>query len=145
MKSHHTISITIPTRLIVHVLAGVLVGLLIGAVVTVLVALGIELWAPTPMIPALLAVKGAIPVTAEPETETPASTHPVPLYAVAAVEHVEDPLTQVVEDPHGELAALDPKTAHPSIMAFRAVPLPVRIALDQMVDRVLTDKWERAA
>ena len=34
---------------------------------------------------------------------------------------------------------------HPAAHAFRAVPLPVRVELNNMVDRVLAEKWARAA
>lgn len=34
---------------------------------------------------------------------------------------------------------------HPAVAAFKAVPLPVRAALDDLVDHVIAKKWKLAA
>jgi hypothetical protein len=112
MKSHHTITITIPTRAILYVVAAVLVGLLVGLVLIALHALGVELLTPVAGLPL---VRTLVKASAVPDATSTAWTPPV---------YTGD---------------------HPALIAFDTVPFPVQVALNDMVDRVLAEKWRTAA
>jgi hypothetical protein len=112
MKSHHTITITIPTRAILYVAAGVLVGVLVVLLLAALHAFGVELLTPVVGLPLVrtLASASAVPDA----TSTPWTP---PVYT-------------------GD---------HPALIALDTVPLNVQIALNDLVDRVLDEKWRTAA
>lgn len=121
MKTHHTITITVPTKAILYAGAGVLIGAAIGvALAYATVVLNFEVWAPVFGLPLV-------------RVSRPASARRAP--AMAAVVPVEPwyPPTH---------AAMDP---HPAIVAFHRTPLPVQAALSDMVERVLREKLECAA
>lgn len=116
MKSHHTITITIPTAKIMQAGLGVLAGLAIGLAVIAIIAAGVEVWTPVLGLPLL------------------GSLQPVPVLQAAAPAPVE-PWTPPT----------DYDGAHPAIVAFQAVPMPVRHAIDAMVERVLIEKYMKEA
>ena len=69
MKDTHTITITVPTKLLLYIAVGVLIGLVIGAALTWIDAAGIELVTPLCGVP-LLDRRPAVP--AAPEAPVPA-------------------------------------------------------------------------
>lgn len=119
MQSHHTITIRIPTKLILTIAAAVLVGLLVGLVLIGIDAAGIELLTPVFGLPLVIARPATTVASAAP---VPVS---VPVEPVAVVE-------------------LDAEPEHPAIVHWRRVPTHVQRALDDMVDRVLIEKARAA-
>jgi len=117
VKSHHTISITIPTKLILYVAAGALIGAAAGVALAYLTVIGVELWAPMLGLPMAAAAK------------------PVAVRAAQAPAQAPEAWTAPIAFPK----------LHPAVRAFDAVPLPVAVALGDLVDRVLAEKYRNAA
>lgn len=114
-----TFTVTIPARFV-----AVLAGLGAGAALIALYAAGVELWTPFMLVPAYWRPQAA-PARAEPpepvETRTPREIQAQHVLADLAIERPA------------------------AILEFRRAPLPVQIALDNMVDRVLAERYGRAA
>lgn len=101
MKDHHTITIRIPTKLLLYVAAGVLIGIAVGLMLLALQAAGVELLTPLAGLPLLTGRTAAETAHASPvpveQPDNVISAHPAVVTWMRVPLHIRQSLDDMVD------------------------------------------------